>query len=99
MKYQSEVTVLGMKANKGTMDNGTAFDSTKAYVVLDMDTSKGNALGQSAGEFNFGTSAEIEKFRGQSFPFKARGDFEIVTNGKTTKTVLHALSPVEVKRG
>jgi len=96
MKFQARMTIVGMKANKGQMDNGQTFDSTKVYALTDMDTSKG-ALGQATAEYNIGTSAEIEKFRHLSFPFDALADCEITTNGKTQKTVITALKPVDVK--
>lgn len=98
MKYSNEVLVLGMKASKGVLDNGQAYDSTKVYVVMDMDDSKGNAVGQMAGEFPFGTSGEIEKFRGAQFPLKCVGDFELVGNGKTMKPVCVGLKPIEAKK-
>lgn len=94
MKYKAQVQVLGMKASKGVMDNGTKFDSTKAYLVVDMDTSKDNALGQAAGEFALGDSTVLDRFRSMSFPFHANGEFEMVTNGKATKTVCLGLTPI-----
>lgn len=93
MKYQATVTVLGMKGSKGRLDNGMAYDSTTVYCVVDMDNSKGMALGQAAGDFKMGLASEIEAFRAQSFPFKGIGDFEVVTNGAMTKTILHKLVP------
>lgn len=94
MKFQSEVAVVGMKSSKGQMENGTAYDSTKVYALVDMDTSKGTALGQSAGEFTLGTSDEFNKFKHLPFPFRAIAEMEIVTNGKTSKTVMHGLKPI-----
>jgi len=94
MKFQSRVTVVGMKANKGSLDNGTTYDSTKAYVLLSMDSSKGKQRGQSVGEFNIGLSAEFDKYSEVPLPFEAEADMELVTNGSTTKTVIHGLKPV-----
>jgi hypothetical protein len=37
--------ILGMKASKGVMDNGQAFDSTKIYVETRLDESKGSVIG------------------------------------------------------
>ena len=95
MKYQSQVRVLGMKFSKGTLDNGTAYDSTKVYAEVAMDTSKANAVGTAAGEFAMGDSTEFQKYKHLPFPFDGVGDFEIVTNGKTAKTVLHSIKPIE----
>lgn len=96
MKFQAKMTIVGMKANKGQMDNGQTFDSTKVYALTDMDASKG-ALGQATAEYNIGTSGEIEKFRALKFPFEAVAECEIVTNGKTQKTVITELRPVDPK--
>lgn len=89
---------MGMKSSKGTLDNGTSFDSTKVYVEVAMDESKGNAKGSAVGEFSMGTAAEFEKFKHLPFPFRGIGDFEVVTNGKTSKTVLHGIKPVETSK-
>jgi hypothetical protein len=97
MKFQSNIRVVGMKASKGTLDDGTVYDSTKVYALVDMDASKGNALGQCSSEFTLGKSDELRKFEKQPFPFDALADMEIVTNGKTSKTVMHGLKPVAAK--
>lgn len=94
MKFTSNVKVLGMKGSKGSMDNGTAFDSTKVYTEQQLDESKGTAKGFAVGEFTFGTSSEFDKFKHLPFPFEAEAEFEIVTNGKTNKTIMHSLKPV-----
>lgn len=86
---------MGMKASKGSMDNGTTFDSTKVYTETQLDESKGNAKGFAVGEFTLGTSVEFEKFKHLPFPFEAVAEFEIVSNGKTQKTLMHALKPTQ----
>ena len=92
MKFKSEITVLGMKASKGSFE-GTDYDSTKVYVLTDLDTSKGTAVGSSAAEYVLGKSEEFEKYKHLGFPVKGMGDLEIVTNGKTQKTVMHGFVP------
>lgn len=102
MKFQLQLTIVGMKANKGTMDNGQSFDSTKVYALTDLDASKGNAVGQASAEYAIGTSEELQKYKHLPFPFQAVAECEIVTNGKTQKTVIHSLRPVadqKVKAG
>jgi hypothetical protein len=94
MKFQTEITVVGMKASKGEFE-GKGYDSTKLYALVDMDASKGTAKGQATAEYTFGDSTEFEKFKHLPFPFKAVADVEIVTNGKTQKTVVASLKPVE----
>ncbi|AJY28492.1 hypothetical protein BTM_2743 [Burkholderia thailandensis 34] len=93
MRFKSEVKVLGMKSSKGQMDNGTAFDSTKVYTETSLDDSKGTAKGFAVAEFTLGTSAEFEKYKHLPFPFEATAELEIVTNGKTQKTLMHSLTP------
>jgi hypothetical protein len=93
MRFSSQVKVLGMKASKGSMDNGATFDSTKVYTETQLDESKGNAKGFAVGEFTLGTSAEFEKYKHLPFPFEGEAEFEIVSNGKTQKTIMHALKP------
>ena len=93
MKFKSMVTVLGMKASKGDFE-GTAYDSTKVYVLTDLDASKGTAIGSSAAEYQLGKSEEFDKYKHLPFPIHGEADLEIVTNGKTQKTVMHGLRPV-----
>lgn len=94
MKFQTPITVLGMKASKGTMDNGQSFDSTKVYSQTDLDDSKGNAKGFAATEYTYGDSTNFDKYKHLSFPFDAIADIEITTNGKTQKAVVVGLKPV-----
>lgn len=99
MRFTTKVQVLGMKASKGQMDNGQTYDSTKAYIVTPLDTSKGNAFGMAAGEYTIGTSVELEKYRQIPMPFYADAEMEIVSGGKTQKTLVHKLVPVANQKG
>ena len=96
MKFQNTVTVHGMKFSKGAMDNGTKFDSTKIYCLIDMDSTKGNAKGQAVAEYNIGLSDEFEKYKHLPFPFNAVVDFEVVTNGSSQKTIVTGMKPVSL---
>ncbi len=99
MKMQSEITVTGMKASKGDYE-GTAYDSTKVYALVEMDTKGDKAMGQATAVFNFGTSDAYEQFRHLkgAMPFRAMADFEIVTNGREVKQVLIGLKPLDTKK-
>ncbi|SOY66564.1 conserved hypothetical protein [Cupriavidus taiwanensis] len=99
MRFNTKVQVLGMKSSKGAMDNGQTYDSTKAYIVTPLDTSKGTAKGMAAGEYNIGTSDEFAKYEKLPFPFTADADMEIVSNGKTSKTIVHSLVPAAAQKG
>lgn len=83
-----------MKASKGQMDNGQAFDSTKVYTETPLDESKGTAKGFAVGEFTLGLASEFDKYKHLPFPFDAVAEFEITTNGKTQKTVMNSLKPM-----
>jgi len=96
MRFNQIIQVVGMKASKGQLENGTGYDSTKVYALIGLDDSKGTAKGMSATEFNLGTSAEYESFKHLSFPFTAEVEMEMVSNGKTMKTVMHKLTPKNV---
>jgi hypothetical protein len=93
MKFNQTIHVVGMKASKGTLENGTAYDSTKVYALVDLDASKGTAKGMASSEFTLGTSVEFDKYKHLPFPFEAEAEMEIVTSGRATKTVMHALKP------
>lgn len=95
MKFTAEMTVTGMKASKGTLDDGQAYDSTKLYTLVDLDTSKGQMIGQAGAEYTFGKSDEFDKFKHLPFPFRAHVDLEMQTNGKTSKTVVVGVRPIE----
>ncbi|ULX54058.1 hypothetical protein A9P79_19240 [Cupriavidus taiwanensis] len=99
MRFNTKVQVLGMKSSKGAMDNGQTYDSTKAYIVTPLDTSKGTAKGMAAGEYNIGTSEEFAKYDQLPFPFWAEAEMEIVSNGKTSKTIVHKLVPAATQKG
>ncbi|OFA02623.1 hypothetical protein [Duganella sp. HH101] len=97
MKFTSTIKVTGMKFSKGTMDNGQAFDSTKVFVETELDTSKDTAMGTATAEYGLGKAEEYQKYKhlAGSLPFMALAEIEIVTNGKTQKTVIHSLRPVD----
>lgn len=95
MKFTSKLHIIGMKASKGTLENGNTYDSTKVYALVDLDASKGTAKGAASAEYTLGTAAEFDKYKHLPFPIVADCDLEIVTNGKTQKTVMHEVRPVE----
>lgn len=97
MQFQQRVTVTGIKKSKGVLDNGQAYDSTKAFVVLPMDASKGDAVGSSAEPFNIGTSDVFDAWSRQSFPVEADATMEIVTSGTTTRVQIRSIVPAALK--
>jgi hypothetical protein len=101
MKFSSTIKVMGMKFSKGTMDNGQAFDSTKVFVETELDASKDSAMGSACIEYGLGKAEEYQKYKhlADALPFMAVAEMEIVTNGKTQKTVIHSLKPIEMAKG
>lgn len=95
MKFTSKVNVAGIKGSKGQIEGGQAFDSTKVYVVTELDDSKEMGKGFATAEYNFGLSDNFHKFKHLNFPLDCEIEMEIVTNGKTQKTLITALRPVE----
>lgn len=97
MKFTNRVTVSGMKASKGQMENGQAYDSTKIYVITELDASKDQGAGSATAEYNFKLSDEFQKYKHlfvDGRAIVADVDFEQVTNGKSTKMIVHGLRPV-----
>jgi hypothetical protein len=90
--------VLGMKASKGSMDNGQPFDSTKIYVETRLDESKGTQKGYAVAEYNFGLSDEFNKFKHLPFPLMAEIELEQITNGKTVKTICVSMQPLNLPK-
>ena len=97
MRFETQITVVGMKSSRGTLENGTAYDSTKIYALADLDTSRGNARGMAVAEYAFGDSTAFEPYRNHDFPADFMALVELVTNGRTQKTVVLQLKPVPRK--
>lgn len=100
MKMQSEIVVTGFKASKGDYE-GTAYDNTKVFALVDMDGKGGNSIGQASAVFTFGTSETFEQYKHlkASLPARALAEFEMVTNGRDIKQVLVGLKFVDKKVG
>lgn len=96
MKFRTQLHVLGMKASKGTLDNGQVYDSTKIYCQIDLDDSKGNAKGFGVAEYGIGTSDSYNEYKHLPFPFIADAELEIVTNGRVQKTQVLSLKPIDI---
>ena len=65
-------------------------------MQTDLDDSKGMGKGFATVEYNFGTSDEYHKFKHLPFPIDCDAELEIVTNGKTQKTQIVSLKPVQI---
>jgi len=92
MRFQAEVNVIGMKMGKGEVE-GTSYDYTRVFVEQPLDTSRGEAVGSGVEAYQIGTSTVFAQFSKLPFPHKAVLDLELVTTGKTSKTVVHGYQP------
>ncbi|NMG45550.1 hypothetical protein GPA22_17690 [Aromatoleum toluvorans] len=93
MKFNNRVKVTGMKAVDVEME-GQRYDSTKVFLEIPLDDSKGTAKGFATAEYSFGKHDEFDKYKHLPFPFEAEAEMEMVTSGKVSKVVLHAIKPV-----
>ena len=94
MQFKTQIIVTGAKRSKGEFD-GTAYDSTKIYTSTSLDTSKGDAVGEAGSEYAWGLSDNFNKIASLQFPFQAEATMEIVSNGKSNKTIMLDLKPVQ----
>jgi hypothetical protein len=92
MQFKSNVIVTGLKKFKGDVE-GNSYDSTTAYIQMDMDESKGVARGHASQDYNIGTSAEFDRLVAVKLPFEAEATFEMTTTGKTQRQRVIALVP------
>lgn len=80
MKITSKFQVLGCKGFKGTVE-GTNYDSTTLYVVMDVSEKNGTEVGFNVANMKFGKEEEFQKLKGLSFPLLAELDIELTTKG------------------
>ena len=82
-----QVTITGAKSSKGEME-GRPYDSTKIYVQTRMDPSKGTMVGTATEEYAWGLSDNFQKLKDLKFPIIANVEFEQVTSGRSSKTII-----------
>jgi hypothetical protein len=87
MKFSNEVTLTGIKKSKGEFE-GVAYDSTTFFILTDLDDRSGNGVGAATVSYKYGTSSEFDKYLDWVFPCQVRADFEVITSGKASQTVL-----------
>lgn len=94
MKMQSQALLFGIESSKGEFQ-GTAYDSTKFHLSVDMGTkSNGKTLGVVTRPFKFGDSTEIEKwthlanFLSTGKPVPCLCEFDVVASSDGVKLTL-----------
>lgn len=57
-------------------------------------------MGTACAEYSLGKAEEYQKYKhlAGAFPFMAAAEMEIVTNGKTQKTIIHSLKPLDTAK-
>lgn len=91
MQFTSDVVVTAYKASKGDF-NGKPFDSTKVYVETQMQSGE-RSRGIVPTEYTWGQSNNYDRIEHIEPPFKAKGIFMQVNNGRDSKTILVDLIP------
>ena len=91
MQYESTIVVLGAKASKGEY-NGRPYDSTKVFAQAELQQGE-NFAGFVSTEYTWGTSFNFERIKGLEFPFSAKAKMQVVSNGKSSTTVMLELVP------
>lgn len=80
MRFKNTFQVLGCKGFKGTVE-GTSYDSTTLYVVMDVSEKNGTEAGFNVSNMKFGKESEFQKLKGLPFPIMAELDIELTTKG------------------
>lgn len=88
MPQQMKVTLVGAKSTDWKSEDGRHFDHVTLFVIIPMDTSQGNAVGQGVAEFKWQDSRNLVQLQGRKFPFEATLELDLVSTGRTTKHVL-----------
>lgn len=99
MKMQSQALLFGIESSKGEFQ-GTAYDSTKFHLSVDMGTkSNGKTIGVVTRPFKFGDSTEIEKWvnltphLSTGKPVPCNCEFDVVASSDGVKLTLLAIQP------
>lgn len=80
MKFKNTFQVLGCKGFKGQVE-GTNYDSTTLYVVMDVSEKNGTEVGFNVSNIKFGKEEEFQKLKGLNFPVMAELEIELTTKG------------------
>lgn len=94
MKFKSQVKILGMKASRGQLENGTAYDFTRVFVETELDETSGMAKGFAVEDYKYGKSDTFAGFKHLEFPFLADAEFDLTTSGTKTVTMILSIVPV-----
>ena len=91
MQFETTIVILGAKASKGEY-NGRPFDSTKVFEQAELQQGE-NFAGFVSTEYLWCILFNFERIKGLDFPFSAKAKMQVVSNGKTSTTVMLDLVP------
>ena len=97
MRFNSQVTVHGIKESKGTFE-GKPFSSTTFHAEVDLkENGAGRSLGRVTRPFKINDAAEFDKWvpLAKSFPLRAEATFEMEASREDgTRLVLVEIKPI-----
>ena len=103
MEMATKGLLFGIESSKGDFQ-GTAYDSTKFHVAVDMgQKSNGKTLGVVTRPFKFGDSTEIEKWLSlaphlaSGKPIPVECTFDVVASSDGVKLTLLGIKPATAK--
>lgn len=89
MSQQMKVQLVGAKATDWKSEDGRHYDHVTLYVIIPMDTSQGNAVGNGVADFKWQDSRNLVQLQGRKYPFEVTLELDLVASGRgTTKQVL-----------
>lgn len=91
MRFKTELLVMGAKRAQGEYQ-GRTYDYTEIFHHVDLQDGE-NFVGQIGQNTRFGSSANFEKLKSWSYPLLCEAELEIVSNGRTTSTIILDLKP------
>ncbi|GHD60794.1 hypothetical protein [Jeongeupia chitinilytica] len=93
MRFKTQAKVLGVKGFNGTID-GQVINQTTLFVETALDESRGTAKGFAVNEYKYKDESLFQSMKSMSYPHEAELELELVTSGRTQKTVVVGYKPI-----
>lgn len=91
-----KVKVVGAKWFKGNID-GKDLDSGTVFIEERLDDRRGTAKGYAASSYKVSSSAVAQALARREFPLICNVEFERVTNGRDTETIIVDIMPADAE--
>lgn len=96
MKQEVILNVVGVEKvdREGVSKDGKEYklDWTEIHHLIDMDISRGEAVGQTVAKLQFGTAVNFETLKAMKFPVKLKAQLTTVMQGNRQVTKIVSLS-------